>query len=88
MSQKYFIYLRKNAEKALYKMPGNISRRIEKVIDELEINPYLGVKMNGDLENLRKIKISNYRIIYQVIESKIAIEIKEIESRGNVSYDR
>lgn len=35
-----------------------------------------------------KIEVSNYRIIYQVIESKIIIEILEIESRGNTSYDR
>jgi len=88
MTEKYFIYLHKRAEKALYKIPKLARQRIEKIIDGLEIDPYLGVKMNGELAHLRKIKLANYRIIYQVIESKIVIEILEIESRGNMSYDR
>lgn len=88
MSQRYFIFLRKSAEKALYKMPSQISQRIEKVIDELETNPYLGSKMYGEFSHLRKIRVSDYRIIYQVFESKIIIEILEIQTRGNVSYDK
>jgi mRNA interferase RelE/StbE len=69
-------------------MPSQISQRIEKVIDELETNPYLGSKMHGELSHLRKIRVSDYRIIYQIFESKIVIEILEIQSRGNVLYDR
>jgi len=37
--------------------------------------------------NPPKIRIGNYRIIYQVKEDKNQIFIREIESRGNVSYD-
>ncbi len=88
MSQKYVIYFNKNARKSLNKIPDHIGYRVDSVIDELETNPYLGVKMNGDYSHLRKIKVSNYRIIYQIFESKIIIEILEIESRGNMSYDR
>lgn len=88
MAKKYFIYLHKRAEKSLYKIPKSARQKIEKIIDGLEINPYLGVKMNGDLAHLRKIKLANYRIIYQIIEAKIVIEIMEIASRGNISYDR
>jgi len=33
MPQKYFIFLRRSAEKVLYKMPNQISQRIEKIID-------------------------------------------------------
>jgi len=88
MPQKYFIFLRRSAEKVLYKMPNQISQRIEKIIDELETNPDLGSKMQGDFSHLRKIRVSDYRIIYQIFESKIIIEILEIQTRGNVSYDR
>lgn len=69
-------------------MPKNWQEKMIQKLRELEINPYLGVKMNGELSHLRKIKIANYRIIYQVIEPKIIIEIMEIASRGNISYDR
>ena len=54
MTQKYFIYLHKRAEKVLYKIPEFAKQRIEKVITELKINPYLGIKMNGEFSHLRK----------------------------------
>ena len=88
MMQKYFIYVHKRAEKILYKIPEFSKQKIEQIIIELETNPYIGVKMNGEFSHLRKIKLGNYRIIYQVIESKIMIEIGEIETRGNMSYDK
>jgi mRNA interferase RelE/StbE len=88
MLRKYFIYFDKDAEKSLLKIPSNISLKIKVVINGLMTNPYLGIKLHGKLSHLRKIKVSNYRVIYYIIEDKIMIEIKEVESRGNVSYDK
>ena len=88
MLRKYFIYFDKDAEKSLLKIPNNISLKIKVVINELMTNPYLGIKLHGELSHLRKIKVLNYRVIYYIVEDRIMIEIKEIESRGNVSYDR
>ena len=88
MSSKFFVQLHRDAEKALYKMPSHMLKRIEKVIDDLEVNPYLGAKLHGELSYLRKVKVSNYRVIYQIFESELLVFIEEIASRGNVSYDR
>ncbi len=88
MVERYIIYLHKDAEKALLKIPKAICFRVQSAIDQLQNNPTMGIKMNGKLSHLRKIKIANYRIIYQIIELKLIIEIIEIESRGNVFYDR
>ena len=84
---KYSIEIGRQAEKFLEKAPNFITIRLEKVIDDLIINPYLGSKMHGVYDNCRKIKISNYRIIYEVLEDIRIIKINEIESRGNMSYD-
>lgn len=83
----YLVYVPNSVRKVLKKMPQNWQEKIILKLRELESNPYLGVKMNGELAYLRKIKLANYRIIYRVIESKIIIEIMEIESRGNIFYD-
>jgi mRNA interferase RelE/StbE len=88
MLQIYTVYLHKDVKKILLKIPKNMRFRIEKFIEELKFNPLIGMKMNGDLSHLRKIKISNYRVIYQIIETALVIEVIEIESRGNVFYDR
>jgi len=84
----YLVYIPNPVKKVLKKMPKNWQEKMIQKLRELETNPYLGVKMNGELSHLRKIKIANYRIIYRVIELKIIIEIMEIASRGNISYDR
>ena len=88
MSQIYKVYLRKDVKKTLLKIPKSMRFRIERFFEELIINPLIGMKMSGDLSNLRKIKVSNYRVVYQIIETALVIEVIEIESRGNIFYDR
>lgn len=88
MVEQYIIYLHKDAEKALLKIPKAIRLRVKCAIDQLQNDPMMGIKMNGRLSHLRKIKVANYRIIYQIMEQKLVIEVIEIESRGNVFYDR
>jgi addiction module RelE/StbE family toxin len=86
--ETYYVYTPNSIKKVLKKFPKHWQVVITVKIRELAINPYLGVKMNGNMSHLRKIRISSYRIIYKVVESEIRIEIIEIESRGNMSYDR
>lgn len=87
MAGKYFIYIPKDVRKSLLKIPSPWIDRIKKAIDRLELNPFLGEKMHGELSYKRKIVIWPYRIIYYVEEQKSIIGILEIEHRGNVSYD-
>jgi mRNA interferase RelE/StbE len=84
----YHVFIPNQIKKTVKKFPRHIQERIESALTVLEMNPYLGSKIHGERDEQRKIKISNYRIIYQVFESKIIIEILEIASRGNTSYDR
>jgi len=87
MQNKYSVYIPKSVRKSFLKIPSPWVDRIKKVIDILEINPYLGEKMHGELSDRRKIRIWPYRIIYRINEKKSIIEIFEIKHRGNVSYD-
>ena len=87
MAEKYFIYISKQIRKSLLKIPSPWIDRIEKAIDALQVNPYLGEKMNGELSYSRKIKIWPYRIIYKIETEQKVIKITEVAHRGNVSYD-
>ena len=85
---KYSIETSKQADKFMEKAPNFITVRLEEAVDNLLLNPHEGIKMQGKYEYCRRIKVSNYRIIYEVLEDKRIIRIHEIESRGNTSYDR
>jgi addiction module RelE/StbE family toxin len=84
----YYVYIPNQIKKTVRKFPRQIQEKIEEALTLLETNPYFGLKMHGTRDEHRKIKISNYRIIYQIFEAKIVIEFLEINSRGNMSYDR
>lgn len=83
----YRIYVPKSVLKSMAKIPLPWSFRINRAIDSLKFDPYLGEKMGGDMAPKRKIKIWPYRIMYIVDEKIKLISIMEVERRGNTSYD-
>lgn len=87
MAARYFVYVSKSIRKSLLYIPSPWLERIEKVINMLEVEPFYGKKMTGQLADCRKIRIWPYRIIYRISEKEGLIKILEIEHRGNVSYD-
>lgn len=86
MTEKYFVYVSTQIRKSLLRIPSPWIERIEKAIDELELNPYRGEKMSGDMSYSRKIKIWPYRIIYKIEKDKRIIKITEASHRGGMSY--
>jgi mRNA-degrading endonuclease RelE of RelBE toxin-antitoxin system len=84
----YYVYVPKCVRKSIKKFPEDKRLKIAEKLRELETNPYLGIHMQGKYSHKRKIVLRPYRIVYFVNESKKVIEVEEIESRGNMSYDR
>ncbi len=66
---------------------SNINRRIEGLKDDpYPTNPELNVVKLGNTEKAYRLRVSNYRILYEIIEHERTIHIYQIGSRGNV-YD-
>lgn len=68
------------------KIPLPRRDRILLALIQLEQNPFLGVKMWGEMEGKRKIRIWPYRVIYTVDEVSKVIKIVEVGHRGHMSY--
>lgn len=85
-NNKFKIVIRHSEEKNLYKIPFPWRDRIEKAIDFIGDNPFCGEKMSGELQDLRKIRVRPYRVIYQIYEKQRVIYIEQIRHRGDVSY--
>lgn len=83
--KNYKIQLTKDAEKSILKINQSlpsIGRKIREKIDELRTNPHLGLKLQGSDQETRRIRVGDYRIIYEVYEDHLLITVLYIGSRG------
>ena len=81
----YRIKLTKDAEKSILKINQSlpaIGEKIEDQIDALKSNPHLGSKLQGSDQETRRIRVGDYRIIYEVYEQYVLILVIYIGPRG------
>ncbi|MCA9387059.1 type II toxin-antitoxin system RelE/ParE family toxin [Candidatus Dojkabacteria bacterium] len=81
----YKIFLKKSAQKSLNKLPIEITKLIESTIDSLSDNPHPtnSKKLSGFM-NVYRVRVSNYRIIYEVKDTKLEILVIKIAHRKDV----
>ncbi len=60
--------------------------RVRQRIIELGENPYLGIRLVGELSGYWKDRVGKYRIIYQIDETKKTIIMYDVDLRKRV-YD-
>jgi len=73
----YRIEWKNSAIKSIKVVPKNYREELIREIEKLSINPLLGKKLQGSKEEFRRIRISNYRIIYYInYQTKSIIIVK------------
>lgn len=80
----YRLQLTKEAEKNISRLPKSEVKKIFKKLHILKINPYLGKKLNGELENYYSLRAWPYRILYQINNNELIIYIYRIAHRQGV----
>lgn len=80
---KFTIKFARSARKEISRLDKTIVTRIFPKIKALTQNPYpVGTrKIQGVKENLWRIRVGNYRIIYNVVEQESIIEIIAVRHR-------
>lgn len=77
-----------SAKKSLNHLDFSVYSRIKKKIEEIQINPFLfgSIKLVGNFfgENCYRIRVGDYRIIYEVYTKENSILILKIERRSKV----
>ena len=81
-----FIRFKKSAEKELERLPIHAIKRISKAIDALTENPRPAgsKKLEGQKESLWRIRVGDYRVIYQIEEVIKIVEIRRIGHRKDI----
>ena len=82
----YKVVYTKQASKKFYKLPRNTKRVIKGKLEQLAVNPHA---QHPNVTKLQKrigyrLRIGNWRVIYEIIDDRLIILVLKIGSRGDV----
>jgi len=80
----YKIIFEKQAADFLRKADNVTKERISIKINHLKENPQLGVPLTGNLAGLWKLRIGDYRAVYQIRNNELIVLVLKIGHRKNV----
>ncbi|MCY3777508.1 MAG: type II toxin-antitoxin system RelE/ParE family toxin [Candidatus Aminicenantes bacterium] len=80
----FSIRIKASAAKELHRIVKPDRRRIVAAIDRLAENPFLGNALKGDLRGLRRLRVGDHRVVYEVRESILVVLIVRVAHRRDV----
>jgi mRNA interferase RelE/StbE len=81
----YSIEWKRSAVKELKALPKEMIERVVEAVEQLADEPYpVGVKKLVGTEHTYRIREGNYRVIYDVLEKKLIVEIVRVGHRKDV----
>ena len=86
--KRWQIIVHRKAEKSLKRLKGDMLERIRRVIRSLEDEPRpAGSRKLAGYENLYRLRVGDWRIIYAVEEDKLIVLVLEVAPRGSAYRD-
>ena len=81
----YQIEIKPSASKELEKLPRQMVVRVVAAIRELAEDPYpQGVRKLSGFDRTFRIRVGDYRVLYDIYENRLVIEIIRIRHRKDV----
>jgi mRNA interferase RelE/StbE len=59
----------------------SLKSKIQRALEEIEINPFLGKPLKDKLAGLFSYRVTQYRIIYEIKQKEILVEVIDIAER-------
>ena len=83
----YSIRIRGSARRELAQLQRDIRERIIDAIDALREQPLSGSPLKGGLRGLRRERVGDYRILYELLDDELVILVVRVSHRRE-SYRR
>jgi len=80
----YSVSIKQSAATALAKIGRDDRLRLIDAIDQLAINPAAGGVLKGEYAGLRRIRVGNYRVVYEVQDQQLVVLVIRIGHRREV----
>ena len=77
----YSIRIKGSAAKELASIPNPARSRIVAAVDRLREHPLSGALLKGGLRGLRRLRVGDYRIVYEVIEGEVVVLVLRVAHR-------
>lgn len=77
----YSIRIKGSAAKELARIPRADRVRIVRAIDGLSDQPLAGTALKGELRGLRRIRVGQYRVVYEVLDGELVVLVVRMSDR-------
>ena len=80
----YSIRIKRSAAKELRRLSPQDRRRLVAAIDRLADEPFAGSVLKGEFSGLRRLRVGQYRIIYEAVHRELTVLVVRVGHRGSV----
>ena len=84
----YSVQIKESAAKELSQIRYEDRVCIVRAIDGLAENPFVGATLKGELRGLRRLRVGNYRVVYEVLEDALVVLVVRAGHRRQVYRGR
>lgn len=86
--RRYTVIIERQVEKALRRLPKDILTRVDRLLLGLADEPRpVGCKKLRGYENLYRLRVGDWRLIYAVEDDQLVVLVIELAPRGEVYRD-
>ena len=77
----YSIRIKRSASRELARAPRSDRLRIVRAIDGLAEHPLAGSALKGELRGLRRMRVGDYRVVYEVLADTLVVLVRVAHRR-------
>ena len=78
------VRIKGSAARELARIATPARTRVAEAIDGLAENPFTGTALKGELRGLRRIRVGEYRIVYEIQEGELVVLVIRVRHRRDV----
>ncbi len=77
----YSVRIKRSATRELAQITRRDRERLVYAVDRLREQPHVGYPLKGDLRGLRRIRVGDYRVVYEVLDDELVVLVVRITHR-------
>ena len=80
----YSVRIKRSAARELTRIPQKDRLRIVQAIDRLGEHPLTGSPLKGEHRGLRRVRVGDYRIVYEVLDDALVVLVVRVGHRREI----